>query len=142
MIWYMPYVKVSTSPDMSATEDRPPAGRLRWILTAGKPPGGGPSCTKLPGVLGPAEAKSGRVQRMVADLPGRTRTGTRQVGADSAVETHLHYTDFVLTACSHWSNSQRVKDKLLTCDAHRVPFDVNGVLNKCLLFRSFPKYDK
>lgn len=91
MIWYMPYVKVSTSPDMSATEDRPPAGRLRWILTAGKPPGGGPSCTKLPGVLGPAEAKSGRVQRMVADLPGRTRTGTRQVGADSAVETlHLH----------------------------------------------------
>jgi len=79
---------------------------------------------------------------MVADLPGRTRTGTRQVGADSAVETHLHYTDFVLTACSHWSNSQFFKDKELSCDVHRVPFDVNGVLNKCLLFRSFPKYDK
>ena len=67
---YMPYVKVSAQPVASAMDDRPPPGRLRRTLTVGKPPGGGPSCTKFPGVLGPES--SVRVQRMEA-LRGRAQ---------------------------------------------------------------------
>ena len=53
MIVCMPYMNVATQPVASASEDIPPPGRLRFTLTAGKPPFGGPSWTNPPGVFGP-----------------------------------------------------------------------------------------